>query len=187
MKFKLICKYFLLFMIYSSVPLISQAQYSLLELCKESDDIIVAEITQIKSSYNNSNGRITTKISLKIDERIKSNYLKNIQEFELVYPGGEYGDIIQIIPGAPRFKKGEKTILFLKRNNIAQKKFLYVFGLSEGKFNIINDGNGNEYILRDSGNDNLIISTLMKKEIILMNSVERVSKKDFINLIKSLL
>lgn len=73
MKLKLICKYFLLFMIYSPVPLISQAQYSLLELCKESDDIIVAEITQIKSSYNNSNGRITTKIFLKIDERIKSN------------------------------------------------------------------------------------------------------------------
>lgn len=187
MNLKFICKYFLLIIIYSSIPLFSQAQYSLLDLCKGSDEIIVAEITQIKSSYNNSSGRITSKITLKIDERVKSNYLKNIQEFELVYPGGEYADIIQIIPGAPRFKKGEKTILFLKRHNTAQKKFFYVFGLSEGKFNIISDGNGHEYILRDSGNDNLIISTLMNQEIIRMNSVERISKKDFINLIKSLL
>lgn len=187
MKLKLICKYLFLFLIYSSASLLSQAQYSLLKLCKESDDIIVAEITQIKSSYNNSSGIITSKISLKIDERVKSHYLKNIQEFELVYPGGEYAGIIQIIPGAPRFKKGEKTILFLKRHNTAQKKFFYVFGLSEGKFNIISDGNGNEYILRDSGNDNLTISTLMNQEIIRMNSVERMSKKDFIYLIKSLL
>lgn len=187
MDLKLICKSFLLLMVYYSATLLSQPQNSLLELCNGSDEIIVAEIMQMESSYNNSSGRITSKISLKVVESIKSNYLKNVKEFQMLYPGGEYGDIIQIIPEAPRFKKGEKTILFLKRHNTVQKKFFYVFGLSEGKFNIVNDDYSNEYVLRDSGQDYLTISTLMNQEVVRMNTVERMLKKDFIYLIKSLL
>lgn len=187
MYLKLICRSILFFIAFFSEIIVCQPQKSLIELCNQSDEIIVAEITQIQSTFNSSNGRIISTIDLKIDEHLKSNYLKNAQEFQIIYPGGEFGNIIQIIPDAPRFKKNEKTVLFLKRRDAGEMKFFYVFGLSQGKFNIVKDVDNNEYVLRDSGQDYLQISPLITQDIIRFNTIEKKSKAGFISLIKSLL
>lgn len=187
MSLKILFNAFLFIIIISSKIAFCQSQKSLLELCNESDDIVVAEIIDIESSYNESVGRIISTISLKIDEHIKSSWLRNNREFTMIYPGGVYGDIIQIIPDAPCFSQSEETILFLKKRFTSDKAFIYVYGLSQGKFNIVKDNKNNKYVLRDSGLDYLLISPSLQHDVIQLHSTTKISKTDFISMIKSLL
>ncbi len=112
MNFRIFSILLLLLMYFLAVKVPSQTKMSLLELCNESDEVIIATINNIESTYNYSNGRIISTISLVIDEYLKSNYLSNIREFQMIYPGGKYRDIIQIIPDAPHFNLYEKAIFF---------------------------------------------------------------------------
>jgi len=163
---------------------IREKHLTLKELCDISEDIVVVNTLDVNSTFNQSSGRITMNISFRIKEKIKTNNFKHKQEFNLVYPGGEYGNIIQIIPGAPTFIDNENTILFLKKRNAGKKTFYYIVGTSEGKFDIDSKKN---YIIRNSGDELLQKDVKNKGDIVDFSSTKKILKKDFIELIKKYL
>jgi hypothetical protein len=67
-------------------------------------------------------------------------------ELELQFLGGTVGDTTLEVPGVPRFKIGEKSILFVERN---RKKFCPLAGVYHGKLTIERDPQtGREVLVR---------------------------------------
>lgn len=95
----------------------------------ESYGIVKGEVVAVNSEEDEK-GRIVTKLFLRADKWIgvqpKDNHL------EILYPGGQLGDRVQLVHGSPKFKSGEKVVLFLKKNN----ESLWVQNLALGKFMI---------------------------------------------------
>lgn len=166
-----------------------QRNYSLKDLCTFSNDIVITQIKSINYSFDDSIGRITTEITCTILEHLKGDYLKDQNEFKMIYPGGVKGEMVQFVPGAPNFKKGEKSILFLnERYPSSYKVLLSVFGMSEGKFNITYDKVSNmDYIQPDNINQETICIDSDSNQKIFFNLSTRMKFLDFKETIKKFL
>ena len=95
----------------------------------ESSGIVQGEVITT-SSEEDENGAIVTKVFLRADKWI--GVQPHEQHLEIYYPGGQVGDRVQTVHGAPTFKSGEKVVLMLKNNN--EKNWM--LNLSLGKFMI---------------------------------------------------
>jgi hypothetical protein len=100
----------------------------------ESSGIIVGEVVNSEAIFD-KNGAIQTKTFLKLDKWIGITPVS--YHIEVYVPGGEVGDRVHSIEGAPKFTIGEKVVLMLKDHNEKQ----WVLNLGLGKFNIKKVGN----------------------------------------------
>ena len=85
----------------------------------ESSGIVQGEVVTTSSEEDDS-GAIVTKVFLRVDKWIGVH--PQDEHIEVFYPGGQVGDRVQTVHGAPTFKSGEKVVLMLK-NNLHQKDF----------------------------------------------------------------
>lgn len=137
MKFKSFLLSIVLLLI-GSFHLVSYAQEnaSLIKyLSRGADVIMIGKVTKQNSSWNQDKTRIYTKATLQVDEYLKgSNTGKSV---EVIYPGGEVGEIGELYTHMPRFINDEEVLVFLERDkgNSGYK----VFNGEDGKFTVIND------------------------------------------------
>lgn len=95
----------------------------------ESDGIVKGEVVTT-SSFEDESGKILTRVFLRADKWI--GVKPEESHLEVFYPGGKIGDKVQLVYGAPKFKTGEKVVLFLKEG----QDHLWVQNLALGKFMI---------------------------------------------------
>ena len=95
-----------------------------------------------KSHWNENKSRIYTKATLDVDEYLKGK--ANGKSVEIVYPGGEVGDVGELYTHMPTFEKDEDVLVFLKKNE--RKNSYRVFQGEEGKIKIINDPKSKEKV-----------------------------------------
>lgn len=112
------------------------------KLSTDADIILIGKVTKIKSAWNENKTRIFTKATLKVDEFLKGN--NNDSTVEVVYPGGEVGDVGEIYTHMPKFAKKEDVLVFLKKDK--KKKIFRVLNGEEGKIMVIQDTKTNEKI-----------------------------------------
>lgn len=82
-----------------------------------------------------STGEIVTVASFRVDDYVglKENEILNKQDFKIIFPGGKWNKMVYTIDGAPKFQKGESTVLFLNKS----RHGFVLTGLSLGKYDII--------------------------------------------------
>jgi hypothetical protein len=112
------------------------------KLSKKADIILTGKVSQKESSWNESKTRIFTKATIQVDELLKGNSTQNY--VEIMYPGGEVGDVGELYTHMPRFDKDEEVLVFLKKDN---KKGVYkVLDGEVGKISIQEDAKTKEKI-----------------------------------------
>lgn len=105
----------------------------------------VAIVTALPSyTQLNEDGGIETVTPMTIDEAIKGRLGDTIKVIE---PGGEYGGVLTLIPGVPRFSVGEKMLLLLAHTG---KDRWAVTDLVLGKFTFAAGDRGEQLLLRDA-------------------------------------
>lgn len=77
-------------------------------LVAESDAVVVAEALESESMW--VDGRIITRVTLRVDECWTGDAP---DEVVVEVPGGQVGDLAQIVLGAPRLEPGERYVLFV--------------------------------------------------------------------------
>jgi hypothetical protein len=87
-------------------------------LARASDAIVVGTVTGLEV-VGGSDGAINTLVTVHVDARYKGDVAS---EIVLKQPGGELEDRGLVIPGAPEFTRGERSLLFLSagRDGAAQ-------------------------------------------------------------------
>ena len=117
----------------------SSEELGLKELCQKSDKIISARVISINSHYEENRKRIISTIELQVVQVFKGNH-RSFEIFTLDVLGGTLDGITTTVVGAPIYKIGQHTILFLKTTTLKNGKTNnIVTGQSQGKFNIYYD------------------------------------------------
>ncbi|NNG26904.1 MAG: hypothetical protein HKM87_05220 [Ignavibacteriaceae bacterium] len=112
-----------------------QIESELQVLSKGADVILIGEVTEQASSWNENKTRIYTKATIQVDEYIKGSNTQSIVTVK--YLGGEVGEIGEMYSHMPRFEDNEEVLVFLKKgeNNTDYK----VFSGEVGKIRVVND------------------------------------------------
>jgi len=98
---------------------------SLEDLSREASSIVIGEVTDAQSFWED--GNIYTNVTISVEQYVKGAGGKQVTIKVL---GGTVGDITQWVSDAPIFQIGERTLLFLRNDQVV--------GWHQGKFAIVN-------------------------------------------------
>ena len=104
-------------------------------LSKKADMILMGKVMQKESNWNKSKTKIYTIATLQVDENLKGSSTGN--SVQIIYPGGEVGDVGEIYTHMPRFKDNEEVLVFLQKEN--KNNIFKVVNGEEGKLSVIKD------------------------------------------------
>ena len=123
----------------------SVLKFSLQELTKKSDSIVMARVDDAVSSWDAAHKEIYTFYTLSVLQSVKGN--KGTRTITLRQLGGTVDNIASVVPGMPSFKKGEEVILFLTPKDAAG--YPWVMGLQQGKYSIVTGKDGVKMVRND--------------------------------------
>ncbi len=123
----------------------SVLKFSLQELTKKSDSIVMARVDDAVSSWDAAHKEIYTFYTLSVLQPVKGN--KGTTTITLRQLGGTVDNAASIVPGMPSFKKGEEVVLFLTQKDAAG--YPWVMGLQQGKYSITTGKNGVKMVRND--------------------------------------
>lgn len=122
---------------------------SFAEMVEEADAIIQGEVIAISVYAEDYRGRavIRTKVSMRIETSMGETV--EGEQLELRFLGGEMDGRALHVDGMPKFREGERVVLFVKGNN---RTVCPLVGWSNGRFKIFRDeDSGVDYVVRNNG------------------------------------
>lgn len=118
------------------------------ELVAEAQTILRVRVREVRSAWSDSpQGRvIKTHVTFTILKRIKGDAP---DELTLPFLGGEVDGESMHVAGMPRFKVGDRDLLFVSGN---RRRFCPLIALMHGRYRVQTDGaSRREYVARDDG------------------------------------
>jgi hypothetical protein len=117
-----------------SLPLLASTALRLTfeQLVTEADRVVEATLAESSSEWASDRRRIYTTFTFDADNNIAG---KGPRRFKVVQPGGRVGRWTQIVHGYPRFKQGDRVVLFLEEVNREYR----VVGMCQGVFGYFKD------------------------------------------------
>ena len=99
---------------------------------------VIRGVYKSKSYKRMEEGTVLTEASFSIIESsgIAPSQIINKNDFKVNYLGGKFQGMVYHTIGAPKFKKNEEVILFLKKVG----GLFYIYNLSQGKFHLVKEG-----------------------------------------------
>ncbi|HMI30730.1 MAG TPA: hypothetical protein VK527_03255 [Candidatus Limnocylindrales bacterium] len=127
-------------------------KFSLQELTKKSDSIVMARVDSEVSSWDAAHKEIYTFTTFTVLQPVKGH--KGATSLTLRQLGGTVDNIASIVPGMPTFKKGEEVVLFLTQKDAAG--YPWVMGLQQGKYTVTTGKNGEKMVRNDLAGTELL-------------------------------
>lgn len=121
-------------LVHSSPLLLTKKQ-----IINESDSIVVGKVLGEDSEWDSAGKFIVSYVKVLVLDDIKG--VEETKEILVKRVGGRVGNREMIVHGAPKFRAGEKAVLFLKKGAANVRK---VFGMKFGKLGIIKNALGEE-------------------------------------------
>ena len=145
------------------------------ELVTQAEMIFEGTVTGTRSEWTGegSNRHIVTYVTFKIEDAIKGTVGA---EYTIRMFGGTIGDQTIEVTDAPKFKMGDRDILFVEHNG---SQFIPLVGIMHGRFHVQTEPNGaNEKITKDSGAAMANVAKLGQDEVAAATGAA-MSKADF--------
>ena len=145
------------------------------ELVTQAETIFEGTVTGTRSEWTGegANRHIVTYVTFKVHDAIKGT---TGAEYTIRMFGGTVGDQTIEVTDAPKFKIGDRDILFVEHNG---SQFIPLVGIMHGRFHVQTDANGtNEKITKDSGAALAHVEKLGQDEVAAANG-NAMSKADF--------
>jgi hypothetical protein len=116
------------------------------ELVNGADYIVRATVKSVTSGWKETQGQrhIVTHVELEVRDVIAGTPPSPLI---LEMLGGQIGDQLMVVEGAPQFKVGEEGIFFVRGNG---RQFFPLVAVSHGHYPILKDAAGLEYVARDN-------------------------------------
>jgi hypothetical protein len=112
------------------------------KLSSGSEVIVTGKVTIKKSSWNESKTKIFTRATVQIEEHLKGADGESF--VEIIYPGGEVGEIGEIYSHMPSFEEKEEVLVFLQKDK-KDEEYKVLYG-EEGKISILSDSKSKDKI-----------------------------------------
>ena len=103
-----------------------------------SDAGVHGRVTRVQSRWTRDGHLIVTDVEIAVVETLKGPAAQTVV---VVQPGGQVGDIGQVVSGLASFSEGEEVVVFLERQGSSR---FQVTGLSQGKFRVERSTDGRD-------------------------------------------
>lgn len=141
-------------------------KFSLEDLSLVADKIVLGDVVRVYSKVDPEDGRVYTYNIIKPVEAVKG---KCGNEIVVRQFGGSRGDLAIWVPGTPRFREGEKVLLFLKKSGKG-KNMYFLRGMGQGFFKV-ETVNGKEIAIQKTEN---LGAVKMSRSSSARNAVEKI-------------
>jgi hypothetical protein len=132
----LFCFLFIVTICGNNIELFGQNIQSFIQnFSEEADVIVIGKVVSQKSEWNSDKNRISTKVTIQVDEFLKGNNLQN--NLVVTHPGGEVGEVGELYSHMPKFTNDEEVLLFAIKDK-AEDTFKVLQG-ENGKITLIKD------------------------------------------------
>ena len=109
--------------------------------------VVIGEVNKVEASYNAEKTKIHTRAWITPTEILKGPAELGTVVVKTI--GGQVGDTVARLPGAPSFVEGERVMVFLEPRK--DKDGYLTVGLYQGKFKVFRDpATGKDMLLRDT-------------------------------------
>jgi hypothetical protein len=144
------------------------------ELVTRAETIFEGTVTGMRSEWTGegANRHIVTYVTFKIDDAIKGKV--GVDYTIRMFGGTVDGQTIEVTD-APKFKVGDRDILFVENNG---SQFIPLVGIMHGRFHVQSDGTANEKVTKDNGAAMAHLAKLGQDEVAAANG-PAMTKADF--------
>lgn len=125
------------------------------ELVADSDRILVAEVVAKTSVYTADRRSILSTIELAVMECWKGGMPPGAR-VKVVQPGGTAGDIEMRVHGMPRFKVGDRAVVFLRAQGPGRDAAFSVVGMDQGRRALFRDPKTEKWMAAPAPADALV-------------------------------
>lgn len=117
------------------------------ELLKEAELIFQGTVSNVRSDWTGEGDqrRIMTYVTFQVEDAIKG---KPGATYTISMLGGTVGDRTMEVTDSPKFKVGDKDVVFVQNNG---SQFIPLVGIMHGRFRIQRDQAGKEGVFTNSG------------------------------------
>ena len=117
------------------------------DLVAHAEMIFQGTVTDVRSEWTGEGGQrhIASYVTFKVDDAIKGNPGAKVT---LNLMGGTVGAETMEVSDAPKFKVGDRDILFVENNGT---QFIPLVGIMHGRFHVQKDENGRDVVLTNDG------------------------------------
>jgi hypothetical protein len=118
------------------------------QLADSADLVFIGKAVASRGKWEavGANRVISTTVDFEAEEVLKGNADKNIS---LRFLGGTVDDVRMEVVGVPRFKAGDRVVLFVRRNG---QQFCPIVGVFHGKFGVRKEeATGRDIVLKHDG------------------------------------
>jgi hypothetical protein len=109
------------------------AKLSLEQVVQRADVIVQGQVQSVRSEWDAERRLVFTYVSIRVDESLKGERRQSVLIRQI---GGTAGTIQMSVDGAPQFKSGQRTLVFLKRQDATT---FQVVGMNQGLYRIVED------------------------------------------------
>jgi hypothetical protein len=130
------------------------------ELVSRAEMIFQGSVTDVRSEWTGEGAQrhIMSYVTLKVEDAIKGNPGSTVT---LRMLGGTVGGETMEVSDAPKFKVGDRDILFVENNGT---QFVPLVGIMHGRFRIKKDASGQDTVFTNEGSPLSDVSQLGKNE-----------------------
>ena len=130
------------------------------DLITRAEMIFQGTVTDVRSEWTGEGGQrhIASYVTFKVDDSIKGNPGAKVT---LNLLGGTVGAETMEVSDAPKFKVGDRDILFVENNGT---QFIPLVGIMHGRFHVQKDQNGRDVVLTNDGAPLTDLNQLGKSE-----------------------
>ena len=107
-------------------------------LTRNSDAVVVGTVGSVHSRYTADRMRIMTNSEIAVSQTLKGQVPATVV---VMQPGGEVGNVGQLVSGVARFSPGEEVVVFLEKRG---ERYV-VTGLGQGKYTLERGADGRRY------------------------------------------
>src|SRR6184192_2856214 len=117
------------------------------DLVGRAEIIFQGTVTDVRSEWTGEGAQrhIMSYVTVKVEEAIKGNPGASVT---LRMLGGTVGAETMEVADAPKFKAGDRDVLFVENNGT---QFIPLVGIMHGRFRVQRDGNGRDTVFTNSG------------------------------------
>jgi hypothetical protein len=117
------------------------------QLVRDAEFIFQGTVTDKRSEWMGEGAQrhIVSYVTFSVEDALKGAPGKS---YTIRMLGGTMGDETQAVADAPRFKVGDRDILFVEHNN---SQFIPLVGIMHGRFRLQTDAGGREIVAKDNG------------------------------------
>ncbi len=104
------------------------------ELVRQSSSVIYARVIDVRGQWTDDRRRIDSLVTVEVIKGLKGTAAG---ELTLTVPGGQVGRYLNLLPGAPRFVRGDLAVLFLTARG---PRLPVPTGFTQGIYRVMRDG-----------------------------------------------